>query len=106
MQKAFDKAKIIISLLDPTDDDWAKFIELFDTFDGNNMLIFNINTKGKSLFLNVDKKISFNFLKELENIKSVSSIKIYNKFLKDYIETLINIEAEINEAEIYDLVDE
>jgi len=59
VQKAFDKAKIIISLLDPTDDDWAKFIELFDTFDGNNMLIFNINTKGKSLFLNVDKKNIF-----------------------------------------------
>lgn len=73
MQKAFDKAKIIISLLDPTDDDWAKFIELFDTFDGNNMLIFNINTKGKSLFLNVDKK----YLLIFKRIRKYQKCKLY-----------------------------
>ena len=109
IQKAFKKAKIIISLLDPNDEDWIKLIELIENNEGKNSLFFNINSNGKNLCLKLGKSVDYQIINELENIKCITSIKIYNEFIKDYIETIINIDTdteEIIDNEVYALEDE
>ncbi|HNQ21114.1 MAG TPA: hypothetical protein PKI46_08655 [Bacteroidales bacterium] len=109
IQKAFNKAKIIISLLDPNDEDWIKLIELIENNEGKNSLFFNINSNGKNLCLKLGKSVDYQIINELENIKCITSIKIYNEFIKDYIETIINIDTdteEIIDNEVYALEDE
>jgi uncharacterized protein YaaR (DUF327 family) len=59
--------------------------------------------------LKLGKSVDYQIINELENIKCITSIKIYNEFIKDYIETIINIDTdteEIIDNEVYALEDE
>ena len=75
----------------------------------NSIIFFNINSNGKNLCLKLGKSVDYQIINELENIKCITSIKIYNEFIKDYIETIINIDTdteEIIDNEVYALEDE